>query len=96
MIVEVDKELEEIFPRYLRNREEDMQKIQAALDKKDFDALRDIGHKMAGNALGYGLADLGAMAKNLELAARDRQFESCRELGQKMKTYLADLRPKFV
>ena len=78
MIVEVDKELEDVFPRYLRNREEDMLKIQAALEKKDFEALRQIGHKLAGNASGYGLLDLGVMAKKLETSAGERQYDGKR------------------
>ena len=96
MIVEVDKELEDVFPRYLRNREEDMLKIQTALEKKDFDTLRQIGHKMAGNASGYGLLELGDMAKKLEHAAGDRQYDVCRDLVGRMKKYLTDLIPKFV
>lgn len=96
MIVEVDKELEDVFPRYLRNREEDMQKIQTALEKKDFETLRQIGHKLAGNAAGYGLLDLGEMARELERAAGDRQYEKCRDVSRQMKAYLAELQPKFV
>ncbi|WP_141734881.1 Hpt domain-containing protein [Oligoflexus tunisiensis] len=96
MIVEIDKELEDVFPRYLRNREDDMMKIQAALEKKDFETLRQIGHKLAGNASGYGLLDLGEMARELERSAGDRQFDKCRLVSSQMKAYLADLKPKFV
>lgn len=96
MIVQVDKELEDVFPRYLRNREEDMLKVQTALEKKDFETLRNIGHKMAGNASGYGLLDLGEMAKKLEHAAGDRQYENCRDLVKNMRAYLTDLEPEFV
>ncbi|HYX34309.1 MAG TPA: Hpt domain-containing protein [Oligoflexus sp.] len=96
MIVEVDKELEDVFPRYLRNREEDMVKIQSALEKKDFETLRQIGHKLAGNASGYGLLGLGEMAKALEHAAGSRQYDNCRNVISQMKAYLTDLQPKFV
>jgi len=96
MIVEVDKELEDVFPRYLRNREEDMIKIQKALEKKDFESLRQIGHKLAGNASGYGLLDLGEMARVLEIAAGDRQYDKCRDVIGQMKAYLAALQLKFV
>ncbi len=96
MIVEIDKELEDVFPRYLRNREEDMLKIQTALEKKDFEFLRQIGHKLAGNASGYGLLGLGEMARDLETHATGRQFEKCRHVFDQMKAYLAELELKFV
>jgi HPt (histidine-containing phosphotransfer) domain-containing protein len=96
VIVEVDKELEDVFPRYLRNREDDMMKIQTAVEKKDFDTLRQIGHKLAGNASGYGLLDLGEMARNLERSAEGRRYDECRNLYSQMKAYLADLELKFV
>ncbi|HET9240942.1 MAG TPA: Hpt domain-containing protein [Oligoflexus sp.] len=96
MIVEVDKELEDVFPRYLRNREEDMMKIQTALEKKDFEFLRQIGHKLAGNAAGYGLLELGEMARDLERSAEGRQYDKCRLLFSHMKDYLAELELKFV
>lgn len=96
MIVEIDKELEDVFPRYLRNREEDMLKIQTALEKKDFESLRQIGHKLAGNASGYGLLGLGEMARNLEVLATERQYEKCRNVFSQMKAYLAELELKFV
>jgi HPt (histidine-containing phosphotransfer) domain-containing protein len=96
VIVEIDKELEDVFPRYLRNREDDMLKIQTALEKKDFETLRQIGHKLAGNASGYGLLDLGEMARNLERSAEGRQFDKCRQIHASMKAYLDDLELKFV
>lgn len=96
MIVEVDKELEDVFPRYLRNREEDMMKIETALEKKDFEFLRQIGHKLAGNAAGYGLLGLGDMARELERCAEGRQYDKCRQLFQQMKDYLTKLELKFV
>lgn len=96
MIVEVDKELEDVFPRYLRNREDDMMKIQTALEKKDFETLRQIGHKLAGNASGYGLLDLGEMARNMERSAEGRRYDECRNLYSQMQAYLANLELKFV
>ncbi len=96
MIVEVDKELESVFPRYLRNREEDLLKIETALEKKDFETLRQIGHKMFGNASGYGLLELGEMAKKLETAASERKYDICREMSKSMRRYLSDLTLKFV
>jgi len=96
MLVEVDKELEDMFPRYLGNREEDVLKAETALEKKDFESMRQLGHKISGNAAGYGLVDFGEMAKKLEQAASDRKYDICRDLVKAMRRYLTDLKIKFV
>ncbi len=96
MLVEVDKELEAMFPRYLGNREEDMLKAEKALEKKDFESIRQLGRKIYGNAAGYGLLDLGQMAKKLEQPASQRKYHTCRDLVKTMQRYLTDLKVKFV
>ncbi len=96
MLVEVDKELEDVFPRYFKSREEDLTKLDRAVEKKDFETMRQIGHKVSGNAAGYGLSHLGELAKELEMASHDRQFAKCSDLVQKMHRYLRDLTVKFV
>ncbi len=96
MLVEVDKELEAMFPRYLANREDDMLKAETALEKKDFESMRQLGHKICGNAAGYGLLDFGQMAKKLEQAASERKYDICRDLVKAMQRYLTDLKVKFV
>lgn len=96
MLVEVDKELEDVFPVYLRNREEDLMNLEISLERKDFDVLKQIGHKVAGNAAGYGLTDLGSFAKDLESQAKERKLQECTELVTKMKSYIKELQLKFV
>ncbi|NRA66319.1 MAG: Hpt domain-containing protein [Pseudobacteriovorax sp.] len=96
MLIEVDKELEDVFPVYLRNREEDLMNLEISLERKDFDVLKQIGHKVAGNAAGYGLCGLGDFARDLESHAKERKLEECQELIVKMKSYIKDLQLRFV
>jgi HPt (histidine-containing phosphotransfer) domain-containing protein len=95
-VVEIDKELEDIFPVYLRNRQEDLMHLEASLDRQDFDIIKQIGHKVAGNAEGYGLDTLGQYARELEEKAKDRDFAACSELVAKMKSFLKEIQLKFV
>lgn len=96
MQVEVDKELEDVFPVYIRNRQEDLMNLEISLERKDFDVLKQIGHKVAGNAAGYGLKDLGAYAKELEASAADKKLEECHKVVIQMKDYIKGIQPKFV
>lgn len=96
MLVEVDKELQDIFPVYMRNREEDLMNLEASLARKDFDVVKQIGHKVAGNAAGYGLLDLGNMARRLEEQAKERHFQECEQIVLQMKDYIKGLELKFI
>lgn len=96
MLVEVDKELEDVFPVYIRNRQEDLMNLEISLERKDFQVLKQIGHKVAGNAAGYGLKDLGAFAKVLESSAADKKLDECEKVVVQMKSYIKDLELKFV
>ena len=51
----VDAELEDIFPTYLKNRASDMLELEKELASENFEQMRHIGHKIVGNAAGYGL-----------------------------------------
>ncbi|MCX6128637.1 MAG: Hpt domain-containing protein [Proteobacteria bacterium] len=96
MIVEVDKELRDVFPRFLKSREEEIAALDHALEKKDFDSIRNISHKVSGKVGGYGLVGFAELAKNLEDAASIRKYDLCRELVNRMRLYLKELQPKFV
>ena len=95
-MVEVDKDLEDVFPVYIRNRQEDLMNLEMSLERQDFDVVKQIGHKVAGNAAGYGLKDLGEFAKQLETSASDRKLEDCQKVVVQMKDYIKCLQPKFV
>ena len=96
MLVEVDKELEDVFPVYIRNREEDLMNLEISLERKDFEVLKQIGHKVAGNAAGYGLEALGNLAGELETFAKEKKLEECEKAVVQMKDYIKTLELKFV
>ena len=96
MLVEVDKELEDVFPVYIRNREEDLMNLEISLERKDFEVLKQIGHKVAGNAAGYGLEGLGTFARQLESQATEKKLEECEKIVVQMKDYIKTLELKFV
>lgn len=95
MQVVIDRELEEIFPTYLKNRQKDLVALESSLGAKDFEALRQIAHKTVGNASGYGLEHLSQYSRQLEQAAKDQKLDSCKEAFDLMKNYLAELKVSF-
>ncbi|MGH8443367.1 MAG: Hpt domain-containing protein [Nevskiaceae bacterium] len=58
-----------LVPGYLKNREQDLGKIEQALAARDFAGLRRLGHNMRGSAGGYGLPPLSQIGGRIEDAA---------------------------
>jgi HPt (histidine-containing phosphotransfer) domain-containing protein len=68
-IVKADPLLEPLIPEYLRNRRLDVEQLTAALERRDFAALRKLGHNMHGSGGAYGLPPVSELGRRIEEAA---------------------------
>jgi len=75
IIVHVDHDLADLIPGYLANRKKDIAAINEALEKKDMDTIRIIGHSMKGSGGGYGFETITDIGRIMENAAK----ENCAE-----------------
>ena len=73
----------------------DLIDLNNAINSMDFSAIEVIGHKLGGNAGGYGLHLLGEYGSQLELAAQTNNMDIVVELISKIKNYLNRLEIKF-
>ena len=96
MIVEIDRDLQDVLPRYIRGRQEDLGYLQLALGRKDFSAIEVISKRVAGTAQSYGMTVLGEISTELVGHAAERRQQECEELVGKMRDFLTVVRPKFV
>jgi len=94
--IQVDKDLSDIMPGFLNNRAKDIGTINANIQSGDFKSIEVIGHKLAGNAGGYGMAELGLIGKELENAAKNHQKSEVEQLFRRMKDYLSNVEIKYV
>lgn len=58
-----------LAPEYLNQRRRDVGILRSALANSDFDAIRDVGHKMSGTGGGYGFPRISEIGAALEFAA---------------------------
>lgn len=70
LIVEIDSELTDLIPDYLKNRHAELEALKEALSKKDFTTIGATGHKLRGSAGSYGFDDLSLVGKELEDKAK--------------------------
>ena len=68
-VVKADPLLQPLIPDYMRNRRLDLQRLAEALARKDFNALRKIGHDMHGSGGAYGMPPISDIGRSIEDAA---------------------------
>jgi hypothetical protein len=96
MIVEFDRDLQDVLPRYLRGRQEDLGYLQLALTRKDFPSIEKISKRIADTAQKIGMIPLADIAKDLVDHAMEHRQEECNAQVGKMRDFLTTVRPKFV
>ncbi len=88
-IAYIDHEIKDLVPRFLENRRKDAAEISRLLAEGNVEAVRIIGHSMAGSAGGYGFPEIGAMGKAIEAAAREMQLQVIADISSRLSDYLA-------
>lgn len=94
--VQVDAELEEIVPNFLKNRQKDILAIHSALKREDYEAIRILGHSMKGSGASYGFDVISDLGKALEGAAISRDRNTIAETTENLALYLERVEVEFV
>ena len=74
--------------QYLQNREGDIGKLQDALRRDDFEAIRITGHNLYGSGSAYGLDEVSRIGANLEQAAEQRDSTGVARLVEELAEFL--------
>lgn len=96
IVVEVERGLEDLVPLFLEQRRRDQIEITQALTRGDFEALRKIGHGMAGAGGGYGFEAISSMGEAIEAAAHARDATALAGLGRSLTIYMKRVSVKYV
>lgn len=94
--VKADAMLESIMPVFQRTIADDFERIESAIIASNFDELKAVGHKIKGNAGGYGFDDLGEMAKKLEEHAIGNDIQQVKDVFTTMKEYMGNVEIEYV
>ena len=88
ILVRVDERLRALAPDYLERRRENVRAIGTALERSDFEAIRDLGHKMTGTGAGYGFPRISEIGAAIEAGARARDAAGIRSSVAELARYL--------
>jgi CheY-like chemotaxis protein/HPt (histidine-containing phosphotransfer) domain-containing protein len=91
IVVRVDARLRPVIPQYLENRRADVETIHIALDRSDFETIRELGHKMSGTGGGYGFPRITEIGQSIEQAAKNKNAGEIRALAGELARFVERL-----
>lgn len=81
--------------RFFAGSNDDADKMQLALDKRDYEVLKRLGHTAKGTGHGYGFRGMGEIGLALEDAAKAEDKDECQSQIDRLKSYLAMVKVEF-
>ncbi len=96
IVVTLSQDMADLVPLFLRQRNIDMATLRAALPAGDFEAMRRVGHGMAGAGASYGLDHVSVLGERLVVAARAKDVATLNQLTQELEDYLGRLTVKYM
>jgi two-component system sensor histidine kinase/response regulator len=91
----VDKDLEDLIPDYLSNREKELGTLTELFNKKEFPQIQAIGHKLRGSAGSYGFSALSDIGKELEEKSKVTDSTSINHALNQYRLYLKRIKVSF-
>ena len=88
IVVRVDRDIKDLIPEFLENKERDVNAIAAALTQQDYETIRVLGHGMKGSGGGYGFDMITEIGAALEQAALNGQDQDIRKWIDELEDYL--------
>jgi HPt (histidine-containing phosphotransfer) domain-containing protein len=68
--VVVAKDLEDLIPTFMKNRNKELETLKTALGAGDMEQLRQLGHRMKGVGNSYGFEKVSLLGKEIEDGAK--------------------------
>lgn len=86
--VVVDPDISDLVPVYLRNRQEDLDRIGTALQRQDFEQILALAHAIRGSGAAYGLPEISHLGREMAAAAQRGDGLRVAECRESMALYL--------
>ena len=88
IIIKVERDLEDLIPGFLANRAKDIEDIKKALDQRNYETIRILGHSMKGAGGGYGFDYITETGRALENAANENKPEKVMQVVKDLSAFL--------
>ncbi|HEY3168027.1 MAG TPA: Hpt domain-containing protein [Candidatus Binatia bacterium] len=88
IVVRVDRDLEDLIPNFMANRQNDLIIMRHAIDTDDYETVRSLAHGLKGAGGGYGFDALTEIAAAIEQAAKTKDSRQIRAWLTDLADYL--------
>lgn len=88
IVIHIDPVLKAFVPGFLKTMDRYMVSIAGHLRRKDFAKIRDIAHRLKGEAGTYGFAEAGKLGGMIQAAAENKKAIEIRGLVNRLSDYL--------
>lgn len=86
--IKIDRELAELIPGFMENRNSDIAQLLIALQEGNYENIRSIGHTLKGIGGGYGFPVITNLGAAIEHAAREQNSARVRKLIDELQSYI--------
>ncbi|WP_027177700.1 Hpt domain-containing protein [Maridesulfovibrio bastinii] len=93
--VTVDSELEEIMPRYIEIRLNELEELEKYLAEKNAEAVRMLGHRLKGTGASYGIEELTDIGAAIEDIAKTGSFAGIAEHTKRLRYILENIEIEY-
>jgi HPt (histidine-containing phosphotransfer) domain-containing protein len=87
--------LAEILPQYFSLCRRDLLNLQAALEQKDFERVRVLGHNLKGSGGAYGFPELTEIGSSLETSGKINDVSAAKAGVERLAEFL-NLNKKYI
>jgi CheY-like chemotaxis protein len=91
IVAHVDKDLKELIPKYLSERQNDINRIHDAIKEQDYEAVRSLGHTLKGSGGGYGFDQITEIGIHLEESANENNLEDIEKYTNELSYYIENV-----
>lgn len=92
----IDKSIESLIPLFFHKRQEDIKMLTDFIEKRDYEEIKKLGHKVSGTAANYGFLDLADIARSMEIAANEQDDLRLKELFKDFRSYVSTVEIEYV
>ena len=90
-IVNVDIELKDLIPNFLKNRAVEINSLKESIISSDFEAIKFLSHSLKGTAGGYGFDYMSLLAEKIELADIDKSSDKIYDLIMQLEEHFNNI-----
>lgn len=89
VVVRIDAEFLDLVRAYLANREKDVEAINAALQRRDFETIYRVGHNMQGSGRTFGFDELTVIGAELQRAVTAADTSEIARLEGRLRNFVS-------